>query len=239
MQTSLLIDLLLATIVVTAASVYMLRRGWLSSPLDEHDMESPRKEPVDETQGTSSNIESSDQITSEFTHELRSQLLILKGYSEILGTTNIDREQRRRIFDNIRTAAKRTAGIAEQFESLYTIGDEASDMSSHAIPLKLRDQIIGVIHFNSAQTDRKWSEDEIALAQAISERTALALENARLFSEASKNAERERVIADITSKISSATNIESILQTTIRELKEALPKGEDIMIQLEEKKKID
>lgn len=92
------------------------------------------------------------------------------------------------------------------------------NLTGLAVPVKIRDVIIGVIHIESAQGNRKWSEDEVALAQAISERAALALENARLFEETERSAERERVISLVTSRIGESNKFESILQTTIQEL---------------------
>ena len=89
---------------------------------------------------------------------------------------------------------------------------------SLAVPVKIRDTIIGVIHIESSQNNRKWTEDEVALAQAISERAALALENARLFEETERNAERERVISQVTSRIGESNILENVLQTTIQEL---------------------
>ncbi len=87
-----------------------------------------------------------------------------------------------------------------------------------AIPVKIRDTIIGVIHIESAQDNRKWSEDEVALAQSISERVALAIENARLFEETERSAERERVISLVTTRIGDANRFDNILHTTIQEL---------------------
>lgn len=87
-----------------------------------------------------------------------------------------------------------------------------------AVPVKIRDTVIGVIHIEAVQKNRKWSDDEVALAQAISERAALALENARLFEETERSAERERVISLVTSKIGESNKLENILQTTIQEL---------------------
>jgi GAF domain-containing protein len=93
-----------------------------------------------------------------------------------------------------------------------------NNQPSLAVPVRIRDTIIGVIHIESSQANRKWSEDEVALAQAISERAALALENARLFEETERSAERERVISLVTSRIGESNKFESILHTTIQEL---------------------
>jgi GAF domain-containing protein len=94
----------------------------------------------------------------------------------------------------------------------------SGNQSALAVPVKIRDMIVGVIHIESDQGNRKWSEDEVALAQAVSERAALALENARLFEETERTAERERVVSLITARIGESNKFDNILHTTIQEL---------------------
>jgi GAF domain-containing protein len=89
---------------------------------------------------------------------------------------------------------------------------------SLAVPVKLRDQVIGIIHVEAADEKRKWTEDEITLIQAVSERAALALENASLFEATERRATQERVVAEVTSRIGESNDMERILQTTIQEL---------------------
>ncbi len=102
-----------------------------------------------------------------------------------------------------------------------------------AIPLTLRGTRIGTLKL-SAATDqsRTWSEDEIAIAQATAERTAIALENARLLMDAQKRAAKERAVGQISAKIGSLVNLENILQTAIQELGNTLP-DTDVAIQFQ------
>ncbi len=87
-----------------------------------------------------------------------------------------------------------------------------------AVPVKFRDQVIGIIHIEATEADRKWTEDEITVVHSISDRAAFALENARLLEQTRRRAEQEETIAHITSQIGSSTNFSHILQTTIEEL---------------------
>jgi GAF domain-containing protein len=87
-----------------------------------------------------------------------------------------------------------------------------------AIPIKLRGQTIGVIDIRSKNGQRQWNQDEITLLEAAAERAALALENARLIETAQRRAARERAIGDISTRIGSVGNLESILQTAVEEL---------------------
>lgn len=109
------------------------------------------------------------------------------------------------------------------YSNLVTIGETPAPAYLNlsgpvSLPVKFRDQLIGVLQIEPEDAKRRWSEDEILMIQAIAERAALALENARLLEETSRRAEQEHIIADITSRISSSSRMENILQTTIQEL---------------------
>ena len=91
-----------------------------------------------------------------------------------------------------------------------------------AVPVKYREQIVGVINITSAEINRRWSDNEIALVQAIADRAALALENAQLFENATRRAEQEQTITQITNQIGSSTDFNLILKNTIQELGRAL-----------------
>jgi GAF domain-containing protein len=51
---------------------------------------------------------------------------------------------------------------------------------------------------------------------------ALSAENARLFEETTRRAERERLVSDITSKIRSVNDPQTMIQTAMEELRRAL-----------------
>lgn len=87
-----------------------------------------------------------------------------------------------------------------------------------AVPIRLRGQTIGVLDVRAKEGQRPWKPDEIALLEAAAERTALALENARLIESAQRGAARERAIGDISTGIGAVSNLESILQTAVEEL---------------------
>jgi GAF domain-containing protein len=98
----------------------------------------------------------------------------------------------------------------------YGIG-ESNEANSQKIvaPINLRDQIIGQIDLEGT-TD--WSPDQKNLIDAVAAQAAVALENARLVNESRQIAVRERMLAEISSKIWSSTTIEAVLQTAVREL---------------------
>jgi GAF domain-containing protein len=93
--------------------------------------------------------------------------------------------------------------------------------SELAIPLIAAGRIIGVLDIHSSKPSA-FGEDEIAILQTLSGQLAVAVQNARLFSQVSQRAERERKVVEITSHIRSTNDISSILQTAVSELRRAL-----------------
>lgn len=102
-------------------------------------------------------------------------------------------------------------------ESLeYAVGDEVRENpKTMEVAISLRDQILGQILLES---NEEWTPDQQSLVDAVAKQAAVALENARLVSESRQSAVRERMLAEINSKVWSAATIDSILQTTIKEL---------------------
>lgn len=95
--------------------------------------------------------------------------------------------------------------------------------STMVLPIKLRGEPIGVIHLQQAdQSDRKWSENEIATVQSVADQVAQALENARLFEQTVRRAERERRALDITNKIRATNDPQAMLEIAVKELQAAL-----------------
>ena len=107
--------------------------------------------------------------------------------------------------------------------------------SSVAVPVKLRGEVIGVLHIESNDPSKEWQKDEVGLIAAVAERAAVAMENARLFQDARRRAAKEQTISEATARIGSALNIENILQATAEELEHVLS-GSEIVIQFESDK---
>jgi GAF domain-containing protein/HAMP domain-containing protein len=91
-----------------------------------------------------------------------------------------------------------------------------------ATPLSLHGQILGVLGIQDANSDRQWTEDEIALIEAVSEQMSLAIENARLFEETGRRAEREKIIANITRQIWASSEMDEVMRTAVEQLGTAL-----------------
>jgi len=105
-----------------------------------------------------------------------------------------------------------------------------------AVPVKLRGEVIGILHIESHDQEKHWQDDEISLVQAVAERAAFAMENARLYQDARRRAAKERLISEASARIGGALDIENILLATAEELERVLG-GSEILIQLQGKEK--
>ncbi len=90
------------------------------------------------------------------------------------------------------------------------------------VPIKIREQVMGVIRLRKPPEAGNWSRDEINLVQVLSDRLSTALESARLYEETRRRAERERLTGEITARMRASNDPQAILQIAARELRKAL-----------------
>jgi GAF domain-containing protein/HAMP domain-containing protein len=98
-----------------------------------------------------------------------------------------------------------------------------------SLPIKLHGEVIGSVDVRTPD-NRPWDQDELDIVTAIIERAAIAMENARLLAESQKRAAKERIIGEISAKISMQSEIDELLKTAAQELGQNLP-GTEIAIQ--------
>ncbi len=96
---------------------------------------------------------------------------------------------------------------------------EDIDEGSLYIPLVLHGQNIGKIKLVRKGVSIKWSDKEKNLVEKIADQISLALENSRLVDEAQKNAHRDQLIANISSRVRETLDVESVIRTAAAELR--------------------
>ena len=100
------------------------------------------------------------------------------------------------------------------------LADEPRDRL--VVPIRLRDQVIGLIGLESDDPEHTWSEDEVAVLQSIAEQAALSVENARLLAETQRKALREQITGEITTRMRSSLDMETVLRTALNEIAQKL-----------------
>jgi GAF domain-containing protein len=86
------------------------------------------------------------------------------------------------------------------------------------VPLKLRDEIIGVVGLEETDESRVWLPEEVALVEAIAREIAQTAENLRLLDETQLRAAREKRVNEIGDKIQAAQTLEEALQIAVKEI---------------------
>ena len=83
-------------------------------------------------------------------------------------------------------------------------------------------RLFGIINLDAPADGRRPTSDSLRIVELFAQEAALALENARLLEQAQRRARREALIRQITSKVRSSVDVDTILQTTITEVARAL-----------------
>lgn len=97
----------------------------------------------------------------------------------------------------------------------------SADRKNITVPIVIRGQTIGELAV-FVPTQEHIKADQMDLIHAVADRVGIFAENARLFDETSRRAEREHIVADITAKIRATNDPREMLETAIKELREAL-----------------
>jgi GAF domain-containing protein/HAMP domain-containing protein len=98
---------------------------------------------------------------------------------------------------------------------------ETPERKNVTVPIVIRGQEVGKLSVMVPKQERIKS-DQMELIQAVAERVAIFAENARLFDQTTRRAERERLVSDITTKIRGTNDPQEMIQTAVRELQQAL-----------------
>ncbi|MBN2389485.1 MAG: GAF domain-containing protein [Anaerolineae bacterium] len=101
-------------------------------------------------------------------------------------------------------------------------------MPTLAVPILVRDRVVGVLNFSKSQDatglspDVTWTREEVALLEALAEQMGQALESARLYRQTQLRAAREGVIREISDQMQRATDLAALMRVTTEALNRTL-----------------
>ncbi|MCI0578319.1 MAG: GAF domain-containing protein [Chloroflexi bacterium] len=102
---------------------------------------------------------------------------------------------------------------------LASIGMQAESWAG--TPMLFGEQVIGAIAIQHPQP-HLYDEHHIELLNAVASQAVIALENARLFTQVQARARRERILREVTARVRSATDVDTIMRTAVQEVGQAL-----------------
>ncbi len=89
-----------------------------------------------------------------------------------------------------------------------------------ALPISVRGQAIGAMEFE-VDTEQDITPEQMNILQQVVERLGLAAENARLFEEAQRIAQREALVNEISARMQVTTNVEAVVAAATQSLADA------------------
>ncbi len=89
------------------------------------------------------------------------------------------------------------------------------------LPVRVREHTIAHLRLRKKE-NTPWQDNELAWMQTVSDQIAQALESARLYQEAQQRATREQLLSISTARMRETLDLQSVLQTAVRELRQAL-----------------
>ena len=162
-------------------------------------------------------------------------IIVLQGVADSLAIA----VQNARLFDQAETNLKEMRSIHQQYlgkawagviasqggiNYTYENQEYSTENGSQSTilekPIAIRDNVIGHLVLESEKSS--WDPDEEAFIEAVVSQAAIALENVRLMETTQRSAQQDRMITDLSSKVWASTDIDTILQTTLRELVQGL-----------------
>lgn len=98
----------------------------------------------------------------------------------------------------------------------------AGDSLTLAIPLRVRDHVIGVLNAHKPPGSSGWQSEEMSMLQTLVDQLGLALDSARLYQDVQRGAARDRVLTEITGRLRESLDVDAVLKAAVQEMRKAL-----------------
>ena len=135
--------------------------------------------------------------------------------------------------DNLPTGEELPPQILRTLHKGESVTIESGDRVTLFLPISVRNNVIGVINSHKLLESGSWTTEEINILEALAEQLGQALESARLYEDTQRKAEQEQMASKITTRMRESLNMDTILQTAISEIREAM-NLHDVTVKLED-----
>jgi K+-sensing histidine kinase KdpD/DNA-binding response OmpR family regulator len=98
--------------------------------------------------------------------------------------------------------------------------EELQPQAALAIPIKLQDEVIGVLDLQELDEKREWTQEEVEMATTVADQLALALENARLVEETQRRARQLEAASAVARDATAILDVEQLLNETVELISE-------------------
>ncbi len=116
-----------------------------------------------------------------------------------------------------------------------TADDRAPDGAapSLALPIRLRDEVLGVVDVSKRGDAGEWKPDEIAQLEQLVGQLGLTLEVSRFYQESRRAAAHEQLLREVSERIRAAVDVDTVMRIAVQEVGEVLKRP--VFVYLENK----
>ncbi len=107
-------------------------------------------------------------------------------------------------------------------EGRAVVNAGASGEAVLALPIRLRDEIIGVVDVSKRKEAGEWTRDEITQLEELVQQLGLTLESSRFYEESQRAAVREQLLREVSERVRVAVDVDSVMRIAAREIGEVL-----------------
>ncbi len=119
-------------------------------------------------------------------------------------------------------------------EQTRKIAEALEIKSMLAVATRYQGEVNGIIGLHQCDREREWTDWERQLLEGVASQLTIAINQAKLYSETRRQAEKESLLRLIGNQIRSTLDLGTILQTAVREVRQLLQCDRVIMYQFED-----
>lgn len=104
-------------------------------------------------------------------------------------------------------------------------GNADTDGPRHAVlvtPISFRGEVIGALGIHDDNASRQWTEDDVAIVEAVVERMGIVADSLRLLDDTQRREATERQVREVADRMRRAPDMDALIRTTVQELSAAL-----------------
>jgi GAF domain-containing protein len=100
--------------------------------------------------------------------------------------------------------------------------DEEPDHTALVAPISFRGEVIGALDIHDDDPTREWTEDDVAIFEAVLERMGVVADGLRLLDDTQRRESTERLVREIADRMRRAPDMDALIKTTVQEMASAL-----------------
>jgi GAF domain-containing protein len=124
--------------------------------------------------------------------------------------------------------------MAEAVANERTVQSDEGNQPTLAIPIRISEQVVGVIRLQKDKRLASWTDSEIELMETLTDRLSQALDSARLYQDTQRRAAQEQLLSEISSNIRQTLDIDTVIRNAAKEFGEAF-NAQEVIIRMNPK----